>query len=65
LIDEDMDELRGCIDLGFGFSNDEGDLELCNTLPAFELYYAITRQYNDVTGRSPSHPFPLLAVAAP
>ncbi|KAH9545118.1 hypothetical protein CY35_12G032700 [Sphagnum magellanicum] len=56
LTDEDMDELRGCIDLGFGFSNDEEDLELCNTLPALELCYAITRQYNDVTGRSASSP---------
>jgi hypothetical protein len=56
LTDEDMDELRGCIDLGFGFSNDEEDLELCNTLPALELCYAITRQYNDVTGRSSSSP---------
>jgi hypothetical protein len=65
LIDEDVDELRGCIDLGFGFSNDEEDLELCNTLPAFELYHAITRQYKDVTGRSSSHPFPLSALAAP
>jgi hypothetical protein len=65
LIDEDVDELRGCIDLGYGFSNDEEDLELCNTPPALELYYAITRQYNDVTGRSSSHPFLLSAVAAP
>ncbi|CAM6005823.1 unnamed protein product [Sphagnum balticum] len=56
LTDEDMDELRGCIDLGFGFSNDEEDPELCNTLPALELCYAITRQYNDVTGRSSSSP---------
>lgn len=57
LTDEDMDELRGCIDLGFGFSNEQEDIELCNTLPALELCYAITRQYNDVvTGRSSSSP---------
>jgi hypothetical protein len=57
LTDEDMDELRGCIDLGFGFSNEQEDMELCNTLPALELCYAITRQYNDVvTGRSSSSP---------
>jgi hypothetical protein len=43
LTDEDMEELRGCIDLGFGFSNDEKDTELCNTLPALELCYAITK----------------------
>ncbi|CAK9882383.1 unnamed protein product [Sphagnum jensenii] len=57
LTDEDMDELRGCIDLGFGFSKEQEDMELCNTLPALELCYAITRQYNDVvTGRSSSSP---------
>jgi hypothetical protein len=50
LTDEDMEELRGYIDLGFGFSNDEKDTELCNTLPALELCYAITKRYNDVLG---------------
>jgi len=54
LTDEDMEELRGCIDLGFGFSNDEKDMELCNTLPALELCYAITKRYNDVVGRNSS-----------
>jgi hypothetical protein len=54
LIDEDMEELRGCIDLGFGFSNDEKDTELCNTLPALELCYAITKRYNDVLGGTSS-----------
>jgi hypothetical protein len=56
LTDEDMEELRGCIDLGFGFSNDEKDMELCNTLPALELCYAITKRYNDVVGRTSSSP---------
>jgi hypothetical protein len=54
LTDEDMEELRGCIDLGFGFSNDEKDMDLCNTLPALELCYAITKRYNDVVGRTSS-----------
>ena len=36
LTDEDLDELKGCLDLGFGFSYDEIP-ELCNTLPALEL----------------------------
>jgi hypothetical protein len=49
-----MEELRGCIDLGFGFSNDEKDTELCNTLPALELCYAITKRYNDVMGGTSS-----------
>jgi hypothetical protein len=54
LTDEDMEELRGCIDLGFGFNNDEKDMELCNTLPALELCYAITKRYNDVLGGTSS-----------
>ncbi|GAU12072.1 hypothetical protein TSUD_00380 [Trifolium subterraneum] len=36
LTDEDLDELKGCLDLGFGFNYDEIP-ELCNTLPALEL----------------------------
>jgi hypothetical protein len=49
-----MEELMGCIDLGFGFSNDEKDTELCNTLLALELCYAITKRYNDVLGKTSS-----------
>lgn len=51
LTDEDLEELRGCIDLGFGFSSGE-DCDLSGTLPALELYYAINRQYNDIKSRS-------------
>ncbi|KAE8704555.1 GLUTATHIONE PEROXIDASE 2 family protein [Hibiscus syriacus] len=39
LTGEDLDELKGCLDLGFGFSYDEIP-ELCNTLPALELCYS-------------------------
>lgn len=46
LTDDDLAELRGCIDLGFGFSNDREDPDLCNTLPALELCYAISRSYD-------------------
>jgi len=45
LTDEDLDELRGFIDLGFRFSYEEEHHELCNTLPALDLYYAVNRQY--------------------
>lgn len=45
--DEDLEELRGCIDLGFRFSLDEHHHhQLCNTFPALDLYYAINRHYN-------------------
>lgn len=45
LTDEDLDELRGFIDLGFRFSYEEEHHELCNTLPALDLYYAVNREY--------------------
>uniref|UniRef100_A0A7N0ZWI7 Uncharacterized protein n=1 Tax=Kalanchoe fedtschenkoi TaxID=63787 RepID=A0A7N0ZWI7_KALFE len=46
LTDEDLDELKGCVDLGFGFSYDEIP-ELCNTLPALELCYSISQKFLD------------------
>ncbi|MQM04412.1 hypothetical protein Taro_037213 [Colocasia esculenta] len=44
LTDEDLHELRGSIDLGFGFSEEDGGHDLCHTLPALDLYFAVTRQ---------------------
>ncbi|KAK9665082.1 hypothetical protein RND81_14G089100 [Saponaria officinalis] len=46
LTDEDLEELKGCIDLGFGFSYDEIP-ELCNTLPALELCYSMSQKFFD------------------
>ncbi|KAG4135695.1 hypothetical protein ERO13_D08G232400v2 [Gossypium hirsutum] len=43
LTDEDLYELKGCIELGFGFNEEEGQ-KLCNTLPALDLYFAVNRQ---------------------
>ncbi|GMP84451.1 hypothetical protein CsSME_00037978 [Camellia sinensis var. sinensis] len=42
LTDKDLEELKGCLDLGFGFSYDEIP-ELCNTLPALELCYSMSQ----------------------
>ncbi|CAM8979448.1 unnamed protein product [Rhodiola kirilowii] len=52
LTDEDLDELKGCVDLGFGFSYDEIP-ELCNTLPALELCYSMSHKYLDEQQKSP------------
>ncbi|XP_076934526.1 uncharacterized protein LOC143600854 [Bidens hawaiensis] len=49
--DEDIDELKACIELGFGFS--ESNDRLSNTLPALGLYYAVNKQYNDTVSKSP------------
>lgn len=43
LTDEDLHELKGCIELGFGFNEEEGQ-RLCTTLPALDLYFAVNRQ---------------------
>ncbi|KAK1411081.1 hypothetical protein QVD17_37625 [Tagetes erecta] len=52
LTDEDLDELKGCLDLGFGFSYDEIP-ELCNTLPALELCYSMSQKFLDDQHKSP------------
>lgn len=43
LTDEDLNELKGCIELGFGFNESEGQ-RLCTTIPALDLYFAVNRQ---------------------
>lgn len=43
LTDADLDELKGCIELGFGFNEEDGQ-RLCSTLPALDLYFAVNRQ---------------------
>ncbi|KAI3822976.1 hypothetical protein L1987_10579 [Smallanthus sonchifolius] len=57
LTDEDLDELKGCFDLGFGFSYDEIP-ELCNTLPALELCYSMSQKFLDEQQKSPDTPSP-------
>ncbi|CAI0553565.1 unnamed protein product [Linum tenue] len=50
--DEDVDELKACIELGFGFDSPEVDRRLSNTLPALGLYYAVNKHYNDSVSKS-------------
>ncbi|XP_019421664.1 PREDICTED: uncharacterized protein LOC109331550 isoform X2 [Lupinus angustifolius] len=48
--DEDVDELKACIELGFGFESSpevELDQRLSDTLPALGLYYAVNKSYNE------------------
>ncbi|GAA0185806.1 hypothetical protein LIER_33094 [Lithospermum erythrorhizon] len=51
LTDDDLEELKGCLDLGFGFNYEEIP-ELCNTLPALELCYSMSQKYNDEQQKS-------------
>lgn len=55
LTDEDLDEFKACIELGFGFddsSSPEMDQRLSDTLPALGLYHAVNKQYNDTVSQS-------------
>ncbi|CAH8309002.1 unnamed protein product [Eruca vesicaria subsp. sativa] len=51
LTDDDLEDLKGCLDLGFGFSYDEIP-ELCNTLPALELCYSMSQRFSDDNNKS-------------
>ncbi|KAG4906291.1 hypothetical protein AAZX31_20G014200 [Glycine max] len=46
LSEDDLDELKACFELGFGFDSPEIDPKLSNTIPALELYHAVNKQYN-------------------
>lgn len=52
MTDEDLDELKACIELGFGFDSPKVDRRLSDTLPALELYYAVNKNYNDKVCKS-------------
>ncbi|XP_074281502.1 uncharacterized protein LOC141606314 [Silene latifolia] len=73
LTDDDLDELKGCVDLGFGFSYDEIP-ELCNTLPALELCYSMSQKFLDEhnhsdtassSGSETSSPMPTWKISSP
>ncbi|KAL3621152.1 hypothetical protein CASFOL_036064 [Castilleja foliolosa] len=51
--DDDLDELRGCVDLGFQFGSPDLDPKLTSTFPALEFYYAVNR---NALSRSASFP---------
>ncbi|KAJ4961480.1 hypothetical protein NE237_021390 [Protea cynaroides] len=48
LTDEDLCELKGSIELGFGFNEEDGQ-SLCNTLPALDLYFAVNRRLSSAS----------------
>ncbi|KAK4383226.1 hypothetical protein Sango_2796400 [Sesamum angolense] len=53
LTDEDLNELKGCIELGFGFNEEDGQ-RLCTTIPALDLYFAVNRQFSTSPLSSPA-----------
>ncbi|XP_018817813.1 uncharacterized protein LOC108988884 [Juglans regia] len=54
--DDDLEELKACIELGFGFGFDspEVDPKLSDTIPALGFYYAVNKQYSNSLSRSSS-----------
>ncbi|KZV41923.1 hypothetical protein F511_29151 [Dorcoceras hygrometricum] len=52
--DDDLDELRACIDLGFNFNSPDLDPKLSSTFPALGFFHAVNRQYSDSLSRSSS-----------
>ncbi|XP_016491219.1 uncharacterized protein LOC107810900 [Nicotiana tabacum] len=52
--DEDLDELKACIELGFGFDSPEIDQRLSDTFPAYGLFYAVNKQYADTLSKTSS-----------
>ncbi|KAI7748164.1 hypothetical protein M8C21_007092 [Ambrosia artemisiifolia] len=54
--DEDIDELKACFELGFGFdySSPEPDDRLSTAFPALGFYYAVNKQYHDTISKSSS-----------
>ncbi|XP_054787682.1 uncharacterized protein LOC129293641 [Prosopis cineraria] len=54
LSEDDLQELKACIELGFGFDSPELDPKLSSTIPALEFYHAVNKQYNHSLSRSSS-----------
>ncbi|KAL2499685.1 Protein of unknown function (DUF1685) [Abeliophyllum distichum] len=51
--EEDLDELKACIELGFGFDSPEMDKRLLDALPAYGLYHEVSKHYNDAVSKPP------------
>ncbi|KAK1259075.1 hypothetical protein QJS04_geneDACA023243 [Acorus gramineus] len=56
LTDYDLNELKGSIELGFGFNEEDGGHHLCDTLPALDLYFAVNRNLSSSPSSSSSSP---------
>ncbi|KAI4338644.1 hypothetical protein MLD38_023677 [Melastoma candidum] len=64
ITDGDLDELKGCIDLGFRFNEEDGQ-QLTNTFPALDLYFAVNRQFTPGSGGSTPRSLKLSAPSSP
>uniref|UniRef100_A0A7N0T155 Uncharacterized protein n=1 Tax=Kalanchoe fedtschenkoi TaxID=63787 RepID=A0A7N0T155_KALFE len=54
ITDHDVDELKACFDLGFGFDSSNPNPRLVRTFPALHLYYEVVRKCASWLSRSSS-----------
>ncbi|KAH7836087.1 hypothetical protein Vadar_032549 [Vaccinium darrowii] len=52
--DYDLDELKACFELGFGFDSPDIDPKLSETFPALEFYQKVNKQYSQSLSRTTS-----------
>ncbi|KAL8151858.1 hypothetical protein V2J09_021666 [Rumex salicifolius] len=52
--EEDLDELKACFELGFGFDSPDLDPKLSDAFPAYGLYHAVNNQYSKSSSDLPS-----------
>ncbi|THU44470.1 hypothetical protein C4D60_Mb02t07720 [Musa balbisiana] len=64
LTDDDLEELKACLDLGFGFTYDEIP-ELCKTLPALVLCYSLSRSLETSAATVASPPIANWKISGP
>ncbi|KAL1557959.1 hypothetical protein AAHA92_08485 [Salvia divinorum] len=55
--EDDLEELRACFELGFGFDSTDLDPKLSSAFPALELYRAVNQNYSNSLSRSSSASF--------
>ncbi|KAI8532807.1 hypothetical protein RHMOL_Rhmol11G0243200 [Rhododendron molle] len=52
--DDDLDELKACFELGFGFDSPVIDPKLSDAFPALEFYHTVNKQYSQSLSRTTS-----------
>ncbi|CAA2965544.1 Hypothetical predicted protein [Olea europaea subsp. europaea] len=55
--DDDLEELRGCFQLGFNFDSPDLDPKLSSAFPVLGFYHAVNRQFSNSLSRSSSSLF--------
>ncbi|XP_027075099.2 uncharacterized protein [Coffea arabica] len=62
--EEDLEELKACIELGFSFDSPKMDQRLSDTFPAYGLFYAVNKNYNDTVSKHITLALPFSSTAS-